>query len=234
MGFMIGFSLATFVSCQYWMSTMFNGQIIGVVNGKAAGWGNVGGGATQLLMPILYEIIRKQIRHRSQPGGSPSLSQGSSRCHGNSRVDPWPRLARWYFGMLSQTTGHGSLFSYIAYSLGVELTTDNVIAEYFYDRFNLQLQREGIIAASFGMANIFSRPFGGLASDWSACVCGMRGRLWTLWIFQTLGGIFCMWLGRANTLPTVLSSWSSSRSELKPPVEQPLVSCPSYLAAPWV
>ena len=55
--FFIGIGLAAFVACQFWCSSMFNTKIVGTANALAAGWGNMGGGATAFILPWVYHLI---------------------------------------------------------------------------------------------------------------------------------------------------------------------------------
>ena len=43
--------------------------------------------------------------------------------------------------------------------------------------------------------NICMRSLGGILSDWSNKRWGMRGRLWSTWLIQTLEGVVCIVLG---------------------------------------
>ncbi|MEW5315979.1 MAG: hypothetical protein WDW38_007373 [Sanguina aurantia] len=78
------------------------------------------------------------------------------------------------------------------YSFGVELTVDNIIVSYLFDQFGLSLTVAGALGSVFGLMNLFSRASGGLISDIMARYYGMRGRLWALYIMQTLSGVFCL------------------------------------------
>merc|ERR1712060_229168 len=51
--FLIGLGLATFVACQVWCSQLFAKSVVGATNATAGGWGNLGGGITNLVMPYI-------------------------------------------------------------------------------------------------------------------------------------------------------------------------------------
>merc|ERR1719230_2436547 len=54
---LIGLGLASFVTCQVWCSQMFTKSVVGVANATAGGWGNLGGGVTQLVMPQIMLAV---------------------------------------------------------------------------------------------------------------------------------------------------------------------------------
>jgi NNP family nitrate/nitrite transporter-like MFS transporter len=193
---------------------MFTPPKVGLANGVAGGWGNLGGGAVQLLMPLVFEAVKKigstpftawrvaffipgmmqtfsaiavLAFGQDMPDGNYRKLHKSGDMHKDSFANVLRHAVTNYRAWILALT--------YGYCFGVELAVDNIVAQYFYDRFSVNLHTAGLIAASFGMANIISRPGGGLLSDWLSDRFGMRGRLWGLWTVQTIGGVLCVVLG---------------------------------------
>ncbi|XVE85119.1 hypothetical protein DITRI_Ditri17bG0066300 [Diplodiscus trichospermus] len=184
--FFTGFSIATFVSTQFWMSSMFSAPVVGTANGVAGGWGNLGGGATQLIMPIVFGLICHTGADNFTawriaffiPASFQTLSAFAVLIFGQDLPD----------GNFTALQKSGDKpkdkFSLVLYHV------DNIIAEYFYDKFNLKLHTAGMIAASFGLANVISRPGGGILSDVVAKRFGMRDLRRRVLYHSWEGGIF--------------------------------------------
>ncbi|MEW5306437.1 MAG: hypothetical protein WDW36_008900 [Sanguina aurantia] len=210
--FFIGCSLCMFVVCQAWTGGMFNVNIVGTANAITAGWGNMGGGATQFVMPLLFlgisyqrpvfeawrwsffipgamfvliAILALLVGQDSPHGDFRDLKKAGVMRGGKGALWPLLRcgLTNYRAWVLALTYG---------YSFGVELTVDNMIVEYLFDHFGLSLTVAGALGSIFGLMNLFSRASGGLISDVMARYYGMRGRLWALYIMQTLSGAFCL------------------------------------------
>ena len=67
-----------------------------------------------------------------------------------------------------------------------------------FDQFDLDLTLAGTLASSYGLMNLYARSLGGYASDVASSKFGMRGRLWCLWLVQTLEGILCIFMALAK------------------------------------
>jgi len=57
----IGIAGGTFVMCQYWTTRMFTKEVAGTANALVGGWGNLGGGVTQLVMGSALFPLFKSI-----------------------------------------------------------------------------------------------------------------------------------------------------------------------------
>jgi nitrate/nitrite transporter NarK len=77
---------ACFVCCQYWCTAMFSPNVVGTANAFAGGWGNLGGGATQLVCPAVLETSKsrwaaQQLESANAPRRQADLSQSACRTH---------------------------------------------------------------------------------------------------------------------------------------------------------
>ncbi|WP_299250288.1 NarK family nitrate/nitrite MFS transporter [uncultured Cytophaga sp.] len=207
----IGVIGASFVITQFHTSAMFAPNVIGTANAVTAGWGNLGGGVTQFVMPIIFAGFvalgftnGESWRLAMVVPGVALLIMGilyflytKDTPEGNisdlKKKDPTFTLKK----KQSQVSFSTVLKDYRVWVLafcygacfGIEITIDNIAALYFKDKFELSLEEAGLIAASFGMMNLFARALGGILSDKISISKGLNGRVLVLGSCILLEGV---------------------------------------------
>ncbi|HPM31252.1 MAG TPA: MFS transporter [Chryseolinea sp.] len=219
----IGAIGASFVITQYHTSVMFAPNVVGTANATTAGWGNMGGGVTLIVMPLIFSafvglgyVNADAWRYAMVVPGVALLTMGfvyyfftQDTPEGNlsdlRKEDPNYRAKK--------ADEKGSFWSackdyrvwvlFLAYGacFGIEITIDNIATLYFVDNFNLGLKEAGIIAGTFGMMNIFARALGGIFGDKAGNKFGLKGRILVLGGFLFMEGIGIMIFSTMDILP---------------------------------
>ncbi|HEY4149617.1 MAG TPA: MFS transporter [Chitinophagaceae bacterium] len=226
----IGVIGASFVITQFHTSMMFAPNIKGTANAVAGGWGNLGGGVTNMVMPLIFAAIvgfgytkAEAWRYamivpgimmlivaflyyrytKDTPEGN--YSEIGRTVKTNAKTD-WSILADWRIWALTMA---------YAMCFGMEITFDNVASLHFVDSFKLSQSSAGFWAGVFGFMNLFARALGGIFSDKAGRRYGMRGKGLLLAGVLLLEGIGLIVFAQAGTLAMAIVSMLSFALFLK-------------------
>ena len=228
-----GVAGSAFVTCQYWTSSMFTREISGTANSLAAGWGNLGGGVTQIVMGSalfpLFKLIYKEIEDDTADTSADKawrtvciapatislvmavlVVKYADDCpKGNyrklKRLGLMPSVeAKKVLKAAASDYNTWLLAFHYGCCFGAEVTFTAGAALYFSDQFDQKTESAAALASTFGWMNLFARGMGGFVSDIANVKFGMRGRL--VWQFVTLvfEGIFLIAFGYATTLGSAI------------------------------
>jgi NNP family nitrate/nitrite transporter-like MFS transporter len=222
----IGMIGASFVVTQFHTSMMFAPNVVGTANAMAAGWGNLGGGITQLTMPLLFSAlltlgvgpwwgwrlamfvpglamllcgVAYYLLTQDTPEGNFATLRAAGRLEATN-------TAAGSFAAAVRDPRVWALFVLYGCSFGMELTIDNIAALYFVDSFHVALTTAGFVAASFGMMNVFARALGGIVSDGCNRRWGLRGRVRLLGCTILAEGLGLILFSRMRLLPLAIAS----------------------------
>jgi NNP family nitrate/nitrite transporter-like MFS transporter len=217
---LIGAIGASFVITQFHTSLMFAPNIVGTANATTAGWGNLGGGVTQVVMPQIFLAIVAVVGNEflgwriamAIPGialfvmGIVYYFMTQDTPNGNFKDlrerGAMPAIKKGDSTFLEAAKDYRvwALFFIYAACFGIELTINGTAALYFIDYFGVDIATAGLIASLFGLMNIFARSLGGIMSDSIAKQSGLKGRVQFLFIIIILEGITLMMFSRATVL----------------------------------
>ncbi|TXK48760.1 MFS transporter [Pontibacter qinzhouensis] len=216
----IGVIGASFVITQYHTTVMFAPNVVGTANATTAGWGNLGGGVTQMVMPLIFAgfvglgfldsqawryamvvpgvamiicgILYYHFTKDSPAGNISELSDVAAAKKKKDTVSFWKAAADYRVWVLFVL--YGACF-------GIELTINNIAAIYYHDFFELDLGTAGLIAGLFGLMNIFARTLGGFFGDKAGIRYGLSGRVWFLGAVILLEGLALVAFSSMTILP---------------------------------
>ena len=215
----IGAIGASFVITQFHTSVMFAPNIVGTANATAAGWGNLGGGVTQMVMPLIYGAFLSSgltswwsWRLAMAAAGLALLITGIAYYFLTEDTADGDFKTLRAAGVLENRASGAvavacrdprvwALAALYAASFGIELTIDNFAALYYTDYFHLSLAKAGLVASSFGLMNLFARALGGIASDRCSRRWGLQGRALLLGCTIFTEGLAMMLFSRMRSLP---------------------------------
>jgi NNP family nitrate/nitrite transporter-like MFS transporter len=213
----IGVIGASFVLTQFHTSVMFAPHLKGTANAVAGGWGNTGGGATQIIMPLIaaglvgagwvsredswrYAMIIPGVLllvmarlywkyTKDTPAGNfDEIKKEDDGKKENSFLLALKDYRTWVL-----TMAYAACF-------GVEITVDNFAASFFHDDYNATLIIAGLLASIFGWLNVFARALGGIVSDKVGRRYGFNGKVNLLTILLLLEGIGIMFFAKSGSV----------------------------------
>lgn len=225
---MIGIVGASFVITQYHTSMMFAPNVVGTANATTAGWGNLGGGVTQMVMPLIFAGIVALGFSNNEAWRIAMVFPGilmlvlaylyynftTDTPLGNlkdlRKNDPEFRLkeksAKGAFKSALKDYRVWGLFLIYGACFGVELTLNNVAALYYKDYFDLDVKTAGLIAGLFGLMNLFARSLGGFLGDKSGMKWGLKGRVYFLFITLFIEGLALILFSQMTILPIAIAT----------------------------
>ena len=226
----IGIGGSAFVPCQYWTSRMFAREVVGTANALVAGWGNLGGGVTQLMMGSglfpLFEVIYQGFDNPEELAWRtvfviPALIAFMAayvyiyKCDDSPKGD-FAELVRqqqievvspfWSLGIAIQNRNVIILIFQYACCFGVEITMTNATALYMKEEFGLDTASAAAVASIFGIMNLFARGLGGYGSDFLNARYGTKGRVVWQGFTLFLEGCGIILFAYMDTLPTAILS----------------------------
>jgi NNP family nitrate/nitrite transporter-like MFS transporter len=219
----IGIIGASFVITQFHTSMMFAPNIVGTANAVAGGWGNLGGGIANMVMPLVAAaLVSLGYVDKANSWRLAMVIPGvillimavlyyrytTDTPRGNyadiERATPANKEGTFLLALRDYRTwllalAYGACF-------GIEITIDNVAAVYFVDHFGATLVAAGMLAGIFGFMNIFARGLGGLVADRAGRAYGVKGKWVLLSAFLVLEGIGIAFFSLAPSLSLAIVS----------------------------